>query len=1089
MTMKWLALAVGMICLAQAGPARAADTQTLLPASAWQSYKDHFLDRSGRIVDTANGGISHSEGQGYGLLLAAMAGDLPAFEEIWTFTRTQMLVRDDGLAAWKWDPRHSPHVTDVNNATDGDILIAYGLARAASRWHREDFRAAAAAIVGTLADKVLVRRDGRRLLLPAVSGFAAKDRPDGPVVNLSYWVFEAFPVFQSLDPDHGWNGLGRDGRSLIANAAFGERQLPPDWLSLKGPPQPAKGFPAEFGYNAIRIPLYLMRSKTVDDMTLKRLLDGMTKGTDLPVTVNLQTDKVEAELDDPGYRAIVALARCMLAHDPLPELRAQLRRHGLLSVDAAPARSRHDLRARTEVRSDMMAKVAASGILVGLLLAVTQGRLPFAHSLFAMSGKPFEMNLDQSSAARRGTPPAAPANPTETVPETPPAPAPATEVPVDQPVPPQKSRPPKPTVSQTTPPPATDPAAPSANPSSHVDESALRYFARQGDTKRLNAEIARLKALYPNWVPPANPLAVPTANDPRLDAMWKLYAEGKFAELHKSIAERRAREPNWQPPGDLLKLLSVAETRERLVNASDLKQYDMVIRLASSAPSLLTCSEIDMLWRVGEAFAKTDRPQRAEDDYRYILTECSDKSNRLATMQKALALLPRDRVESLLKLEKGSPDGEFASIRDELARRSVAKGGTDPLFAAPAEDMSRLERLAETTKSASDALLLGWYDYRHDALQDAEKWFRKARQIKDSASASQGLGLVLVKARKPAEAEKVVFPWRTSSPETEATYLAAVANLLSQQPTPKIDESVLQRMAAEVVARKDPASAQQFGWYARSFRQYDAAEAWFRKALDWKPADEPSAYGLALTLQSLGKKKELAAFARTWADRSPRIAAVVGRGKTTSDEKKPSADHGSAGSPPGPAVARGQAESAVATARRRSPQGCSDRAPHPPRNAQAALDRGWCLMNIERPMEAARSFGIALDRGSGKVRADAAYGRSLAYLRLGLTQKAAIAATQSPMPAGRRVELQSTILADRARALFDQGHYTETLITLDQRARIAAERTDLMVLRGYAFLKLHRLPDARKVFEAVAATGNRDGIRGLAEVRRQENPQ
>ncbi len=42
-----------------------------------------------------------------------------------------------------------------------------------------------------------------------------------------------------------------------------------------------------------------------------------------------------------------------------------------------------------------------------------------------------------------------------------------------------------------------------------VDESALRYFASRGDTARLQVEISRLKALYPDWVPTKDPLAVP----------------------------------------------------------------------------------------------------------------------------------------------------------------------------------------------------------------------------------------------------------------------------------------------------------------------------------------------------------------------------------------------------------------------------------------------------------------------------------------------------------------------------------------------------------------------------------------------------
>ena len=100
---------------------------------AWSAYKGAFLDPGGRVIDTGNGNISHSEGQGYGMWLAVLADNLSDFELIWSFTRTELLVRDDGLSAWKWDPRTRPHVTDINNATDGDILIAYALALIAIR--------------------------------------------------------------------------------------------------------------------------------------------------------------------------------------------------------------------------------------------------------------------------------------------------------------------------------------------------------------------------------------------------------------------------------------------------------------------------------------------------------------------------------------------------------------------------------------------------------------------------------------------------------------------------------------------------------------------------------------------------------------------------------------------------------------------------------------------------------------------------------------------------------------------------------------------------------------------------------------------
>ncbi|MDY6962585.1 MAG: hypothetical protein SV862_11905, partial [Pseudomonadota bacterium] len=170
-----------------------------------------------------------------------------------------------------------------------------------------------------------------------------------------------------------------------------------------------------------------------------------------------------------------------------------------------------------------------------------------------------------------------------------------------------------------------------------VDETALRYFAAQGDTARLAAEIARLRQLYPNWTPPADPLAVPQNVDRQLEGMWALYAQGRYAQVRKAIAERQAAEPAWEPPADLLERLDIAEARSRLVNASQLKQYQTVIDLGATNPLLLNCSEVDVLWRVAEAFANTDRAQRAVDAYRYILTTCTDPAERLATLQKAAA--------------------------------------------------------------------------------------------------------------------------------------------------------------------------------------------------------------------------------------------------------------------------------------------------------------------------------------------------------------------------------------------------------------------------------------------------------------------
>jgi len=653
-----------------------------------------------------------------------------------------------------------------------------------------------------------------------------------------------------------------------------------------------------------------------------------------------------------------------------------------------------------------------------------------------------------------------------------------------------------------------------------VDLSALRYFAARGDTQRLQAEIARLRTLYPNWTPPADPLAIPENGDPKLDAMWQLYTDGRYAEVRKAIADRQQAEPGWQPPDNLIGMLSLAEARQRLVNASDLKQYSAVVDTAANNPALLTCGEVDVLWRVADAFANSDRMGRARDAYLYILNNCTAASDRLATVQKASALLPAEMMGELLAKEKPGADGqlEFEPVKNDLARQFVAKAGEKPKegekegVTVPSAYLMRLERLAETDKLASDALLLGWYNIRQKNMAEAEKWFRKTREEEDSASASQGLALALIDRNEPREAEDVMYKWRTSSDDALATYLAATANLLALQPPVVLPPDVLQRIAGETVARKDAATAQQFGWYSLAFRQTPLALQWFSTALGWKPDDEPSAYGMAVSYHDLRNLAGLRGIQQQWASRSQRIADVgtarmvdqsgqivapVSTPPLTQQMTAPAPTYAPQGGTAmvydqpvvqqQPEPSRKQARRPVQAQRETSaasrPRSCAAY-PDPQRlPPQQALDLGWCLMETNRPAEALKAFESAIEGGQSTVKSDAAYGQSLAYLRMGLTDHAAVSATKSRMDRPRATELQVSILADRAVSAFQSKRYSETLLLLDQRARLADERTDLMVLRGYSYLAMRRYGEAAQIFESLTAIGNQDGIKGLAAVR------
>jgi cellulose synthase operon protein C len=638
-------------------------------------------------------------------------------------------------------------------------------------------------------------------------------------------------------------------------------------------------------------------------------------------------------------------------------------------------------------------------------------------------------------------------------------------------------------------------AQPTATAAPQVDESALRYFAAQGDTARLNAEIARLKALYPSWIPPENPLAIAPVGDPQLENMWKLYSEARYAEVRKAIVDRQQAEAGWQPPANLLEMLDMAEARIKLVNASNLKQYATVIEVAAANSGLLTCSEVDTLWRVAEAFASTDRDNRARDAYMYVLNNCTEENERLATVQKAAALLPPAMIDELLAKEQTKADGtlEFEPVKNDLARQFVANGGDDAKLTVPPTYVSRLERLAETDGLASDALLLGWYYILRENVTDAEKWFRKAHDKENSASASQGLALALLARDKPQEAEEIMYEWRDASDDAHKTYLAATANLLALEPPVPLDAEVLKRIGEETVKAKDPATAQEFGWYARAFQQPQLAIQWFTTALGWKADDEPSAYGLALTNNELANVPETRRIQQEWAGRSERIAQV-GQVQAVNTAPRtvytqaysvaPVVQQAPVDTRPAAAIAPRQPRTVVAD-RGASPQqrGCNLNSRPQNLSSQTALQQGWCLMEANRPAEALKAFESALRSDQSNIRSDAAYGQSLAYLRMGLTDNAAVSAAKGGMDKGKATELQVAILTDRALAAYRNGRYPETLIMLDQRSRFATERTDLMVIRGYAYLNMKRYADAIQIFESVAATGNRDAVLGLANAR------
>lgn len=288
--------------------------------NVWEKYSKRFVKKDGRVIDTGNGGISHSEGQGYGMLLAVAGGDRESFHKIWTWTHRNLFVRGDGLAAWKWSPQLQA-VTDRNNATDGDILIAWALAEAAIYWRDKTYLNLALALIRNIRKHTVYHSRYHGVMIkPGMSGFSRQDRYDGPVVNLSYWVFPALQRFAQFDPQYDWTSVVYSGIKLIRLLEHDTSRLPSEWSSLAlESPAPASGFHTSFGYNAVRIPLYLAWAGPAGQDQLHAFANAWTSSSSLAQNSNemLRSFK-KMERREPGYAAIFGIAHCITSGQRLP---------------------------------------------------------------------------------------------------------------------------------------------------------------------------------------------------------------------------------------------------------------------------------------------------------------------------------------------------------------------------------------------------------------------------------------------------------------------------------------------------------------------------------------------------------------------------------------------------------------------------------------------------------------------------------------------------------------------------------------------------------------------------------------------------
>lgn len=279
--------------------------------SNWADYKTRFVQSDGRVVDTGNGNVSHSEGQGFAMVMATAYDDPATFKALWTWTDKTLSRPDTRLFKWRYIPTGDLHTPDPNNALDGDLLIAWALLRGGERWKRPDYLEASAQIRSAILSKLLVKQGPRTLLVPGVDGFV---NAQGMIFNPSYAIMPALDAFAAREPKSPWPMVRDQALRAIRDARFGATDLPVDWVKVDtaGAMWTDPDRPPRFGFDAVRVPLYMCWSGRCGDPALDPVKRWWTSfraaGKPAPAWIDVRTGEVAPFAASVGMASVADLA-------------------------------------------------------------------------------------------------------------------------------------------------------------------------------------------------------------------------------------------------------------------------------------------------------------------------------------------------------------------------------------------------------------------------------------------------------------------------------------------------------------------------------------------------------------------------------------------------------------------------------------------------------------------------------------------------------------------------------------------------------------------------------------------------------------
>lgn len=309
---------------------------------------------------------------------------------------------------------------------------------------------------------------------------------------------------------------------------------------------------------------------------------------------------------------------------------------------------------------------------------------------------------------------------------------------------------------------APRPATPAASPPAQESAQSQVLSVRRAEQQNLLRD-PELQPAKPAAAPVERPRARAqprSASTPDEAPLWRLLREERYAELDSALARLRRAHPAWSPPARLLALKQDAETRARITEAIAGKDWNTVVGIAQRHPAAFACDQITFLWGLAEAYHALGKAEQALATYQRIIPSCPKTADRIATLQKANALLGAEASADLLKREQqagqrnAEQQAQFDQVTYDYHLRQFLQAVETKDLARAIGLIGNLEAALKARRDARSAALVGWVYFDAGQAEIAATWFGTALAWEPALDdARYGLALANFRLKRLNDAE------------------------------------------------------------------------------------------------------------------------------------------------------------------------------------------------------------------------------------------------------------------------------------------------------------------------------------------------